>query len=246
MKRRLSSFILCTILIMITCVSCAEIKSGDFNFTNGNGEMKEAIYSFSKYTKVVIDGGAEVIYSSENSDNIKVYMNENHLKVFDASVNGDTLRLKWNKTVIYTLNNTPKIYISNSNLEEMTIHGAAKIKDADVIKGDSFELSVSGACDLDLSFDVNNLKVNISGAGRMNLSGNAKTADMIIAGAGDINGFDLKVNSADIKIYGTGSAEIYCMDKLDGLIAGAGSIRYKGDPSVSPTIMGAGSVKRAD
>lgn len=244
--RKQLTLIMILLLMVINCFSCTNIKIGDFNVVGSNGDMKEAVYSVSKYTKVIIDGGAEVIYSNRDSNDLKVYAHQDILENMKASVTGDTLRINWNKTIITNSNHTPKIYISRSNLEQLTINGAAKIKDADTIKGDSFTLNIAGACDLDLLLDVNNLEAKISGAGKIKLSGNAKTAEMTITGAGNIYGFDLKVNSADINIYGAGNAEIHCVERLNGLIAGAGNIKYKGDPSVNPTIMGAGSIKAVD
>lgn len=245
MKRFLTPLIL-SIFIMITCISCVSFNSSEFGVVHGQGDMKEEKIPVSSYTKVNIDGGAEIIYSNKQLDYIKVYMQKNILDEFYQSVSNDTLTIKWNKTIIADPNKIPKIYISNSNLKAININGSVKISEADTIKEKSFTLDVAGACDLNISLDVNDFNTTISGACRMNLSGKSKTASMKINGAGQIDAINFQTNNSNITINGTGSAEIFCLDKLEANIAGAGSIRYKGDPSVSPSIVGAGSIKKVD
>ena len=230
--------------IIIGCASCVSINSLQFGAVHGQGDMKDSVFNVSKFTKVNINGGCEVIYSSANSNELKVSMQDNVLKEFNESVAGDTLMIKWNKTIVTDSGFVPKIYISNSNLEGLTINGAVKISESDVIKADTLTLTVAGACDLNIPLNVNKFSVNISGAGKMSISGSAENADMQINGAGEIKALSLDTKLSSITINGTGSVEIYCEDQLNASIAGAGSIRYKGDPNVNPSIVGAGSIKK--
>ena len=248
MKRINFQFILglMMVFIIMACTSCVSINSLQFGAVHGQGDMKESTFEVSNYTKVNIDGGCEVIYSSANSNELKVSMQDNILKEFNQSVSGDTLMIKWNKSIVTDSGYVPKIYISNSSLAGLTINGAVKISESDVVKADTFTLNVSGACDLNIPLNVKNFSADISGAGKMSFSGSAESANMQINGAGQINALSLETKNSDITINGTGSVEIYCENQLNASIAGAGSIRYKGDPNVNPSIVGAGSIKKAD
>ncbi|MCL2321531.1 MAG: DUF2807 domain-containing protein [Oscillospiraceae bacterium] len=233
------SFILT--FMMIACISCVSIGS---NAVHGQGEMKDSSFEVSNYTKVNIDGGCEVIYSNKSSNELKVSMQDNILKEFNESVSSDTLNIKWNKSIITDTSSIPKIYISNPNLDTLTINGAVKISEPDVINVDTFTLNVEGACDLSISLSVKNFNTKVSGAGKMSLSGSAENATMTIDGIGEIKASGLETKVSSISINGAGSAEIYCTDQLNATISGAGSISYKGDPNVNPSIEGAGSVKK--
>jgi hypothetical protein len=50
-----------------------------------------------------------------------------------------------------------------------------------------------------------------------------------------VDALDLEVKKMDISLSGAGSAKVFVTGHLDASISGMGSIRYKGNPTVSKT-----------
>lgn len=62
------------------------------------------------------------------------------------------------------------------------------------------------------------------------------------SGAGNILAFDLISETTIISLSGTGKAEVYVDQLLDVTITGAGSVYYKGKPTIIQNITGSGSL----
>jgi hypothetical protein len=66
----------------------------------------------------------------------------------------------------------------------------------------------------------------------------------MIAGSGNYRGGELKSKSAAITIAGSGNATLAVSDDLDVKILGDGSIQYIGDPRVTQSVLGSGSIHK--
>jgi hypothetical protein len=86
--------------------------------------------------------------------------------------------------------------------------------------------------------------VSVTGAGKLNISGNKQESfNAVITSAGEIYAYNLEVNNCSLIITGAGSGFVWADKKLDVTISGAGTVTYKGHPSVSQIIAGVGVVK---
>jgi hypothetical protein len=86
------------------------------------------------------------------------------------------------------------------------------------------------------------LNSTLSGAGNIVLVGKVGTYQITHSGAGNILAFDLISETTIISLSGTGKAEVYVDQLLDVTITGAGSVYYKGKPTIIQNITGSGSL----
>ena len=94
----------------------------------------------------------------------------------------------------------------------------------------------------DLALEADDIEVDISGSGKVVLEGIADEIDLNITGSGDLRAFNITAREGNIKISGSGDAEVRIEDRLDVRITGSGDVYYKGQPLLDVSITGSGEV----
>lgn len=152
----------------------------------------------------------------------------------------------WAKIDDIKLNPTMKVYVSVKNVNELQVNGGGKIVSENSIASDNLTLGVSGSGTLDLDIKGKTIKTDVSGSGHVILKGYASYNDIHMSGSGSLNAFNLELETAKIKVSGSGSAELNVTNSLDAQILGAGSVKHKGNTkTVTKKQYGAGVVDRA-
>ncbi len=152
----------------------------------------------------------------------------------------------WAKIDDIKMKPTMKLMVSVKNINELQVNGGGKIISENSIASDYIALSVSGSGGIDLDLKGNNLKTEISGSGNITLKGYATTNDIVMSGSGSLNAFACELETAKIKLSGSGSCEISATSTLDAVVLGSGSLKHKGNTkNVSKKVYGSGSVDRA-
>lgn len=152
----------------------------------------------------------------------------------------------WAKIDDIKLNPTMKLYVSVKNVNDLQVNGGGKILSENSISADYVTLGVSGNGSMDVDIKGNTIKAEVSGSGTMTLRGYGTSLDALVSGSGTINGFNCPVESAKIKVSGTGSAQLNVSSNIDAVVLGSGQIKHKGNTkTATKKIYGAGSVERA-
>ena len=106
-------------------------------------------------------------------------------------------------------------------------------------------MRIDGLGEVDLAgLDLPRLTVAHDGPGSVSASGSVSSLDVALNGMGAYDGRWLTSREADVAIGGSGSATISVRDRLTARISGSGHVYYLGDPVVTRTGGGSGSVRR--
>jgi phage tail tube protein FII len=152
----------------------------------------------------------------------------------------------WSKIDDIKIKPTMKLMVSIKNINELQVNGGGKIISENSIASDYLSLAVAGSGNIELDIKGNNLKTEIGGSGNIILKGYATTNDIQLSGSGNLNAFDCELESAKIKVSGSGSAELSVASSLDAIVMGSGSVRHKGNTkSVTKKVYGSGVIDRA-
>ena len=103
------------------------------------------------------------------------------------------------------------------NADEIT----AQIIDAKIEGGGAIDCNVTEA-----------IKISIEGTGTVRTGGTAVTQEIKLEGAGNVRNFGLDADDTDIVISGLGDVEVNCLNTLSIKIEGAGSVCYRGAPTI--------------
>lgn len=139
-----------------------------------------------------------------------------------------------------------KFFITLPYTSEININGSGKVISQNILTGDQITTRINGSGDVDLGVDVDHVKSNISGSGSVFLEGLTATSDFKITGSGKVHAFDLLSAASEIRISGSGDAEVNVLDQLEVNISGSGDVRYKGTAAVQSNISGSGKIVKVN
>lgn len=194
--------------------------------TNKQEVIVEAITEIYDLTEVKVENGVLMINVERKPDNP------------NKSI--------WSKIDDIKLNPTMKVWVSMKNINELQVNAGGKIVSENSLASNYLTLSVSGSGSMDLDLKGDVLKPDVSGSGKLSLKGYATSMDGVISGSGSINAFDCTVETAKIKISGSGIGELNVSSNLDALVLGSGTIKHKGNTkTVTKKVYGSGIVDRA-
>jgi hypothetical protein len=152
----------------------------------------------------------------------------------------------WAKIDDIKVKPTMKLMVSVKNINELQVNGGGKIVSENSIASDYIALSVAGSGGIDLDLKGTNLKTEISGSGNITLKGYATTNDIIMSGSGSLNAYACELETAKVKMSGSGTCELTASATLDAVVLGSGTIKHKGNTkNVTKKVFGSGAVDRA-
>jgi flagellar motor switch/type III secretory pathway protein FliN len=152
----------------------------------------------------------------------------------------------WSKIDDIKLNPTMKLYVSIKNINELMVNGNGKIISENSIATDFINLGVNGNGTMDVDIKGNTVKAEVTGSGSLTLRGYATSLDGLVSGSGSIKGFACPVETAKIKVSGSGLGELNVTTTIDALVLGSGVVKHKGNTkNTTKKIYGSGSVDRA-
>lgn len=234
-----SHFFSAACLIFLLFVTSQMFAQG----VRGNGRVITENRSVGSFDGIIIKGACDIILT-EGSNSVKLEADENLQEVVDIYVKDGNLVIK-NKESIKK-STEMNLYISVRELRLLNISGAANLEARGVIHGKELEINVSGAVDATMEVDVACLNIFCNGAATLNLSGRSGCANYEIDGAATIKAYDLRSDEVEIDVRGTGSAQLNAAESLDIKVSGMANIDYKGNPSMTKSIKGMGSVNRKE
>lgn len=200
-----------------------------------SAQTKKIIDNLTSFKELEVSSGIEVILvkSNENkleivgekADIIAITNTNGVLKIslpFSKKADENLANGKAKVTLFYKEDIT-KIYVDNN----ATVTGKG-------FKQSILNCIVKERGILELSINVDELKVNATSGGIITLKGSAKNQNIAVELYGIYEGFELKVSDkSKISSKSGAKAEIYSEGKLTPIVGFGGSIFYKGNPQIS-------------
>jgi len=152
----------------------------------------------------------------------------------------------WAKIDDIKLNPTMKVYVSMVDIRALKVNGRGKIISENSIASDDLDLALTGNGSMDIDVKGKRVATEISGSGTITLKGFATSNKILLSGTGSLSAFNCELESAYIKVGGSGTCEVKVNDDLEAYVMGNGSIKHKGNTKkLMKKVYGSGSVDRA-
>ena len=136
-----------------------------------------------------------------------------------------------------------EIYITFKTLTRLEADGGTTLEtDGYLNLGDMF-IRLRGGSKMKFYAKADDLRLVNEGGVLVELSGVADNLDVRLAGAGHINASELRAGDVNFTIEGVGTGTVHATRTLNARIKGAGKLTYRGNPRVTKTIEGVGSVQ---
>ncbi|MBS2007972.1 MAG: DUF2807 domain-containing protein [Cyanobacteria bacterium SZAS TMP-1] len=153
---------------------------------------------------------------------LQVMTDDNLADAIDTKVEGGRLIVAVNKD--FQTQHSPTITVAVPELSEIVIAGSGDVN-VNAVKGDIFNITISGSGSCAAGGKVINEKINISGSGNVDCS-------------------RLTADNVTVDLSGAGNCKLASEKSLNAKLSGTGNIEYKGTPqSLTKDITGTGQIK---
>lgn len=137
------------------------------------------------------------------------------------------------------------IYVPS--LLQLDLHGSSDIYgESEIRQNGNMELRNFGSGEIDLYVETDNLDILVAGSGDLFLEGQTDNVYIDLTGSGWARSFNLISDFSDVRVSGSGSAEVTVDNDLDVFISGSGDVFYKGHPGINSQITGSGKLINAN
>lgn len=203
--------------------------------------------SVSPFVRIHLMGSGTPVLTQGGEASVIVEADEELIGDVETSVRGDVLRLEVDRDFLRRPLHASSgiVYrVTARTLQAIEVSGAGVV-DADEIEVDSLAIRLNGSATA--GFDrltARELDVGIGGSGKLTLAGTVQRQGLELAGSGEYHAAKLESDDSDIRISGSGRAEVHANDSLTVVVRGSGDVEYVGNPSTRIEISGAGRVRR--
>jgi hypothetical protein len=228
-------------LLAATTFFSSCIKSDYFPCIKSSGAIIEELRPGDAINSIDLSMHANVFVHQGDEKTIKIKAPENLLEYIETNQKGNTLVLKTSRCV-RSRSDEISVFIPVTELSSLRISGSGNIFVANTFEGQRIDMNISGSGNIHFTGYYDHVTTSISGSGNINVAGECSKHDVQISGSGQINSFELEALIANVRISGSGNANVNVMHHMDARISGSGNVYYKGNPSVSLSVSGSGKV----
>lgn len=240
MKKWVAFLILGTLIIASSC---------RFNLgkrIKGNGHVITDDRGLTGFAGVESNGSYDV-HVATGSYSVKIEGEDNILPYIETYIDGDMLKIRTKKGYWLKPDREVRIYVTAPSFKKVYSNGSGDIIGENKITNSSkMDLGIDGSADMRLEVDAPEVSAGIRGSGNINIKGQTKVFTSEVMGSGDVKAMELQAEETNVKIMGSGNADVYSSVKLNVNVAGSGDVRYKGGGQVNSHIAGSGEVKKVD
>lgn len=220
--------------ILLTALSLffIAVNSNAQTKISGNGNVTTETRTTGDYDGIRISGFFDVDLVSGKEGKIILKGEENLLSKIKVEVEGNELKVYVDKGVQLRTSMGKKIEVTVpfEKISAVTLSGSGDVKSKNKINSDSFSAKLSGSGNFDLDVDSKNFDLALSGSGDIVLKGKANSFTSKISGSGNVNASNLKSQTVDVTVSGSGNSVVTCETSITGRVSGSGNIKYLGNP----------------
>lgn len=215
-----------------------------FKKTKGNDKYVTREYKLNDFSKVNITHAFNVIYkiNPDSAGFVRVYGEENILDIMSVKSEKGMLSVQLSGL------RDPEfgvilIHMYSSKLESVNNEGSGTFEIQTPIEATEIKLSILGSGQLKTEeITCGSLSATVGGSGDLLIKGKTGFASMNVQGSGEIRALDLKVETMDAVITGSGVIRCEVEKELKAVITGSGRIYYNGKPELKTRMVGSGQI----
>lgn len=210
---------------------------------DGSGTTISQTRELNSFHNIILLGIGNVFITEGDSQQVTITTDDNIINYVETNVNNNAIHIKSRDN--YNLDPTSlRIDIKIPDISDLNISGSGNIEMLSEFTTESVHLTITGSGDIKGRVNTTNIYNKITGSGDIEVSGFSEYNKIIISGSGDCYSDKLISNFGTVEITGSGDCTINCNNTLDVCIKGSGDTFYKGQPKITKTILGSGSIKQ--
>ena len=241
MAQRCVTVVLCITMVSLLLVGCGR----SLTVIRGSGRVVTEERSVSGFDAISLRGVGELLIQQTGVEGLSIEAEDNVMPLIVSRVEGGTLIIGFDRdnwTASINLSQPVRFALTVRDLRSIDLPGATNVT-MDGLETSRLTVTLGGVGRIRLNeVSAQELVATLSGAGDLELSGQVASAEVNLNGLGAYRAGDLRTSDTRIDVNGAAGSTIWVTDRLDVTIAGAGSVSYYGNPTVSRRITGLGRV----
>jgi hypothetical protein len=194
------------------------------------GQTKEEIRSLGVFQGVKISHSIEAQLIKGDKNEVKITASGIELERINTKIVNGTLEVNVSGRNFSTL--SIKVKIIYVGINEVSANTSSKVFIKDVLEADEVKISASTASYIEASVDARQLILEADTKAKIFVEGTTEILGLEAYTAAEINGENLEVEKAQIKINTAAQVNFTVMESLKGSAATAGKAYYKGNPRI--------------
>jgi hypothetical protein len=209
---------------------------------DGKGEVVRKALTVPAFHGIEVEGSMDVVITPASVQSVEVEGQENLVALVTTEVRNGVWVIGTSSG--YGTNKPFVVHLRVPVIDVVEVNGSGDVKADGAFTAGAVQLAVNGSGDLDLAFTASNVDVRVQGSGDVKVSGSCTELRAAVVGSGDINARDLKAESVQASVSGSGDIVVHATKRLNAAISGSGDVVYAGDPmTVDKRIDGSGEVR---
>lgn len=198
-----------------------------FSQIEGKGEIAKQARQVGTFNSIKITGAQDAVLMNGDEYSVVIETNENLFDHISVVIQNEMLWIDYDKIKNY---DKLKLYITTPEYKKIVVSGASDVKSADTLRGASLRVSASGASDILLLLNYEDLNTNASGASDVTFKGVATNHNAQARGASNITAKELKTTSTELIATGASTCFVEASASLVYDISGTSIVKYIGTP----------------
>ncbi len=221
MKKIGLSLLTIILTIVIANPIAAQIK--------GNGEITKQLYEVDEFNAISVNGARTVILTQGDEHKVEVETDSNLHEFIKLRVSDGTLSFGFTTDKIKKYRELT-FYVTAPQYVKIKASGASDVSSTETIEGDELKIYCSGASDVELMVDYEDIFADISGASDVSLSGTVNSSVIKTSGASEFHGKNLISDSSVVNASGASFCFVNTTANLTYEVSGASSVKYVSNP----------------
>jgi len=237
--------------VMAACivlfVAAGAFASGEWDYGRdriiGSGNVRTEDRTVPAFRSIELEGSGNVTLSQGPVQSLSVETDDNVLGAVETEVVGGVLHLGFKRGTRIGRLTLLEFRVTAPRVDAVVISGSGDVRAATTLRATTLRLDIRGSGNIDASIDVDVLRAGVSGSGDITVDGSAREISVSIDGSGNVKARGLSSTSADVRINGSGDADVTATDAITVAINGSGDVLYGGGAKATVRASGSGTAR---
>jgi hypothetical protein len=236
-----------SIYLIITCLSllatsCCQITDPFSIEIQGSDTLITEQRELPTFHSISMSTAGTVYIAQGSEQKVTVTVNDNLVSYIEMTVSNGKLKIGIADNVsVSDMDLT--VIITMTELKALAATSAGSIFGTTEFSADDVSIKLSSAGDIRLNLVANQLSSNLSSAGSLHIEGEVARHNATLSSAGNLHAFNLMTETTVVDVSSAGYAEVYATNWLVATLSSAGSVYYKGNPTIEQHISSSGRIR---
>jgi len=217
-------------LLLLLLISTTSCMFDGFGIQGNRNVVSETRKVNSDFDAIKVSQGIHVFLSQGNEVEISVEADENIIDLLITEVEGDVLKIYFDKNVSRA--KARNVYLTVDKINSIRTSSGSHVKSEGVLKSKSITLESSSGSSIKAELDAQDVTCDTSSGSDIKVSGSTNSFEGDASSGSHINARDLTSENSNVDVSSGADIDVNVSNELTAHASSGGNISYEGNPSV--------------